>query len=91
MNETVIVAIISLLGTLFGTMGGIVASGKLISFRIEQLEKRVESMNEKHDGLIDRVFRLEEHGAVIDEQIKVANKRILDLEHHEEARANDGK
>lgn len=91
MNETVIVAIISLLGTLFGTMGGIIASAKLISYRIEQLEKRVETMNEKHDGLNDRVFRLEEHGAVVDEQIKVANKRILDLEKHEESRSNDGK
>lgn len=91
MNENVIIAIISLLGTLFGTMGGIVASSKLISFRLEQLEKRVESMNDKHDGLNDRVFRLEEHGAVIDEQIKVANHRIDDLEKAESIRINDGK
>ena len=84
---TVIVGGLSLLGTLAGSFGGM----KLMAYRIEQLEKRVESMNDKHDGLNDRVFRLEEHGAVIDEQIKVANKRILDLEHHEEIRANDGK
>lgn len=87
MTDTIIIAIISLLGTLFGTFGGIVTSGKLTNFRLENLEEQVK----KHNNVIERVFKLEEHGAVIDEQIKVANKRILDLEHHEEARANDGK
>lgn len=87
MNETVVIALISLLGTLFGTFGGIVTSGKLTNYRIDRLEEQVK----KHNDVIERVFKLEEHGAVIDEQIKVANKRILDLEHHEEARANDGR
>lgn len=87
MTDTIIIAIISLLGTLFGTFGGIVTSGKLTNFRLENLEEQVK----KHNNVIERVFKLEEHGAVIDEQIKVANKRILDLEHHEEARANDGR
>lgn len=91
MSETVIIAIISLFGTMVGTFGGIVTSSKLISYRIEQLEKRVESMNDKHDGLNDRVFRLEEHGAVVDEQIKVANHRIDDLEAIESRRSSDGK
>lgn len=76
MSETVIVTIISFTGTLLGTLGGIIASAKLTIYRIEQLEKKVE----KHNNLIERVFRLEEHGAVIDEQIKVANHRIDDLE-----------
>lgn len=76
MSETVIVAIISLTGTLFGTLGGIVASGKLTGYRIDRLEEQVK----KHNNLIERVFKLEEHGAVIDEQIKVANHRISDLE-----------
>lgn len=87
MTDTIVIAIISLLGTLFGTFGGIVTSGKLTNFRLENLEEQVK----KHNNVIERVFKLEEHGAVIDEQIKVANKRILDLEHHEEARASDGK
>lgn len=76
MTETVIVAIISLTGTLFGTLGGIVASGKLTGYRIDRLEEQVK----KHNNLIERVFKLEEHGAVIDEQIKGANHRIDDLE-----------
>lgn len=76
MSETVIVAVISLVGTLFGTLGGIVASGKLTGYRIDRLEEQVK----KHNNLIERVFKLEEHGAVIDEQIKVANHRLDDLE-----------
>lgn len=76
MTETVIVATISLIGTLFGTLGGIVASGKLTGYRIDRLEEQVK----KHNNVIERVFKLEEHGAVIDEQIKVANHRIEDLE-----------
>ena len=80
MSETIIVALIALFGTMTGTFGGIVTSSKLISFRLESLEKTVETMSNKHEGLTDRVFRLEEHGAVVDEQIKVANHRIDDLE-----------
>lgn len=76
MTETVIVGILSVIGTLFGTLGGIVASGKLTGYRIDRLEEQVK----KHNNLIERVFKLEEHGAVIDEQIKVANHRIEDLE-----------
>ena len=51
----IIVAGLSLLGTLAGTAGGIIVSGKLVNYRIEQLEKKVE----KHNNLITRTFRLE--------------------------------
>lgn len=76
MSETVIVALISLFGTLLGTLGGIIASSKLTTYRIEQLEKKVE----KHNQVIDRVYKLEKHEAVVDEELKVANHRIGDLE-----------
>lgn len=69
---TVIVGVLSLLGTLAGSFGGI----KLISYRIEQLEKRVE----KHNNLIERTYKLEEEMKVQEEQIKAANHRIEDLE-----------
>lgn len=76
MTDTVIVAIISLLGTLGGSLLGIVAASKLTIYRIDQLEKKVE----KHNSVIERVYKLEKHEAVIDEEIKVANHRITDLE-----------
>ena len=48
----------------------------LISYRLEQLEKKVD----KHNEVIDRTYALEKRTAVTEEQIKVANHRIDDLE-----------
>ena len=45
MSETVIVALIAFAGTFVGTFGGIVTSSKLTSYRIEQLEKKVDKHN----------------------------------------------
>lgn len=70
--STVIVGLLSLLGTIIGSFSGM----KLMTYRIEQLEKRVD----KHNNVIERVYKLEENEAVIHEQIKVANNRIKDLE-----------
>ena len=72
----IIVAAISLLGTLGGSLGGILVSSKMTNYRIGQLEKK----QDKHNKVIERVYHLEQHGAVIDEEIKVANHRIEDLE-----------
>lgn len=66
MSETVIVAMISLLGTLGGSLFGIIASSKLTSYRIQQLEEKVE----KHNKVIERVYDLEKHEAVIEEEIE---------------------
>lgn len=43
MDNNVIVALISLVGTLGGSLGGILVSSKLTAYRIEQLEKRSKS------------------------------------------------
>lgn len=77
MNE-IIIAVCSLLGTCAGSLGGIMAANKLTNYRIQQLEKKVE----KHNQVIERVYKLEKHEAVIEEEIKVANHRIEDLEEH---------
>ena len=76
MSGTVIVAMLSLFGTLAGSFGGIVTANKLVNYRIQELEKKVE----KHNKVIERVYELERHEAVVDEEIKVANHRIEDLE-----------
>lgn len=78
MSEVVFVAVLSLLGTLAGTFGGILTANKLTNYRIEQLEKKVE----KHNKVIERVYNLEKNEAVMEEEIKVANHRIDDLEEH---------
>ena len=66
MTEVIVVAILSLIGTLVGSLGGIVASSKMTTYRIEQLEKRVE----KHNNVIERVYKLEKQEAVIEEEIE---------------------
>ena len=76
MSESIIIAILSLAGTIIGSLLGILASNKLVVYRIEQLEKKVE----KHNSVIERVYLLEKDDAVIQEDIKVANHRIDDLE-----------
>ena len=76
MSSEIIIAGLSLLGTLAGTAGGIIVSGKLVNYRIEQLEKKVE----QHNNLITRTFRLEQSVAVLDERVRTANHRITDLE-----------
>ena len=72
MSEVVIVAIISLIGTLCGTFGGIMTSSRLTGYRIEQLEKKVE----KHNNLVERVFRLEDNDKLLEEKIDSINNRI---------------
>lgn len=52
------------------------AQSELFMYRVEQLERKVE----KHNNLVERTYKLEELTAVQDEQIKVANHRIDDLE-----------
>lgn len=53
----------------------------IIEMKIENLTKSVE----KHNHVIERVYKLEENDTLHTEQIKVANNRIADLERHEEA------
>lgn len=78
MTTEIIVALLSLVGTCVGSLAGVMASNKLTNYRIQQLEKRVE----KHNNVIERVYKLERHEAVIEEEIKVANHRIGDLEEY---------
>lgn len=48
----------------------------LLSYKLDELTKRVD----KHNNVIERTYKLEEQAAVHEEQIKVANHRIDDLE-----------
>lgn len=60
MNE-IIVAIIALAGTAIGSLGGILAANRLTTYRIEQLEQKVD----KHNSVVERItvmeVKLEEH------------------------------
>lgn len=78
MSTEIIVALIAAIGSAAGSLGGILISNGLTKYRIEQLEKKVD----KHNQVIDRVYKLEQANAVEREEIKVANHRIDDLEEY---------
>lgn len=78
MSETIIVPLLSLLGTILGTFGGILTASKLTNYRIEQLEKKVE----KHNHVIERVYELEKQEAVMDEEIKIMSHQIEEFTEH---------
>lgn len=69
MDNEIIIALVSMAGTLLGTFGGIVTSSKLTSYRLEKLEQKVD----KHNTFAERI-------PVVEEKIKVINHRINDIE-----------
>ena len=73
MNRDIIVALVSMVGTIIGSFGGIVTSSKLTSFRLEKLEQKVD----KHNSFAERI-------PVVEEKIKVLNHRVEDLERRNE-------
>ena len=80
MSDALMIALLSLVGTLAGTFGGILTSNKLTGYRIEQLEKKLDNYTISHNDLMSRVIKLEDNDKLLDEKIKVANNRIKDLE-----------
>lgn len=77
MDSAIIVAIISGLFTLVGSFGGIIASSRLTTYRLQQLEEKVN----KHNQVIDRVYALERHNEVQDEKIRTLEREV---EHNED-------
>ena len=76
MNEAVTVALIGLAGWGLGSVVGVLASAKLTSYRLEQLEKRVQA----HNNLIERTYKLEERTELQDEKLRSAARRLESLE-----------
>ena len=68
MQANIIIAVCGCLGSVIGSFGGF----RLISYRVEQLEKKVD----KHNNFAERL-------PVVEEQIKVINHRLEDVEEYE--------
>ena len=69
MDSNVLVALLSLVGTLLGSLAGVLTSSKLTNYRLSQLEEKVD----RHNSFSERIPLLEE-------KLKVVNHRIGDLE-----------
>ena len=69
----IICAVVALLGTAIGSYSGL----RLTSYRVEQLEKKVD----KHNRFAERV-------PIMEEQIKVINHWLSELEHEHQTGGN---
>lgn len=68
MTETIVVAVLSLLGTLAGSWAGVRQSNKLVEFRLLQLEEKVD----RHNHLVERMVAVEQSA-------KSAHRRLDEL------------
>ncbi len=69
MDSEIVVGLLSLAGTLTGSLAGVLASAKLTRYRLSQLEAKVD----RHNQLGERI-------PVIEERLRVVNHRLKDLE-----------
>lgn len=65
MDNEIMAAVIALMGTAIGTGGGILMSARLTVYRIKQLEKKMD----KHNSVIERMYRLEERLCGVEDDI----------------------
>ena len=56
MSEAVLVAVLGFLGTVIGSVIGVLTANRLVNYRLEQLEKKVD----KHNNLVERTYHLEQ-------------------------------
>lgn len=73
MSPTLLSAVFSLFGTLIGTFGGILTGSKLMNYRIDQLEQKVE----KHNHLVERMYRAEGHIEELQHDVRDIKEKIL--------------
>jgi len=70
METDVVVALMGLLGTAIGSVGGVFASNKLVNHRLNRLEAKMD----KHNNFIERL-------TVVEQRSKSNTHRLDDLEH----------
>lgn len=69
-SDAVLVAVISGACTLLGSMLGVIASNKLIQYRLEQLEKKVQA----HNNLVDRMYKVENRQEQLDKKVDMLHR-----------------
>lgn len=72
MDNTIIVALLSLAGTLVGSFGGILAANRLSNYRIAQLEEKVN----KHNQVVERTYKLEGQMTEVQHDIRDIKEKL---------------
>ena len=73
MTSEIIVAIVACIGTVIGSMCGVIATNNKTLWRIEQLEKKVE----KHNNLVERMIEAEDKLKSQQYQINDLKERMI--------------
>ena len=71
-DPAVLVALISLLGTVIGSMAGILVSNKLSIYRIEQLEKKLDKYATNVDEINKKLI-------ILEQKVIAAHDRLDDI------------
>ena len=72
MSNEILIALLSLVGTIVGSGSGILISNKLVNYRIEQLEKKIDKYSDNQEELKERLV-------VVEQSTKSAHHRIDDV------------
>ena len=72
MSEAIFVALLGFVGTLLGSLLGVLAAQKLTQYRLSQLEDKVN----KHNNLIERTYKLEGRMDEAEHDIRDLKQRI---------------
>ena len=76
MDTSVLVAIIALIGTVTGSISGIMIANRLSNYRIEQLEIKLDKYIAKMDELKEKVILLEKTVEQLEEKIREMEERL---------------
>lgn len=68
-DPSIMVACISLIGTITGSIAGVLVSNKLTNYRLEQLEKKIDKYANNADELKERLV-------IVEQSAKQAHKRL---------------
>lgn len=82
MSETaisVVVAVLSFIGTTAGSITGIIVSNRLSNYRIEQLEKKVENVDNSIRDYANNVNEIRERMIIAEQSVKSAHHRLDDI------------
>lgn len=66
MTDSIIVAVLSLAGTLIGSLTGILTANKLVNYRLKKLEEKVQA----HNNLVERTYKLEGRMCEVEHNIR---------------------
>lgn len=70
MNSETLVGLLSLAGTLIGSLSGILVSNKLVNYRLARLEEKVN----KHNSIVERTYKLEGRMTEVEHEIRDIKK-----------------